>query len=374
MKTKVLALMFAIVMLLTCIAGCSSGETAVQAPVASDTAAAPAVAATDQKPSTDSDLGAPQTFKFALPVAATNPYALASADFARFVEEKSGGNMKVEMFYDGALGGDPEVLDALQMDSINFGLMGPASFQTLSPMFNFLDLPCLFETTDAAYEFQNGEAVQSLLSSEDLLASGIRGLGFFENGFYLFSSNKAPITKLDDLKNKKIRSMTAPLAIKSWECLQVQPVTMPWGELFVALQNGTVEGQETTVGSFYTSLFYEVQKYITQSNRIFHVMTFLVSETTWERLTPAQQNIIMESIAESAKIHKERMKTYNQETIADMVNNHGVVYTESLEEGEFEKMKELSVPVYEAVEAFNPALYAELIAAVNAANEKYPAK
>lgn len=350
---KLFALLLALAMVLACV-GCAE-----KAPAATSEA---------------SDLGDPVTFKFALTVAESHPYSVASKNFAKIVEEKSGGNMKVDMYYDGSLGGDAELLDAMQMNSVTFALMGPAGVQALSPMYNFFDLPGLFETTDAAYEFQASDAVKELLAEEQLVASGIRGLGFYENGWYLFSNNDAEITTVADLNNMKMRSMTSDLAIKSWECLNVQPVTMPFGELFVSLQNGTVDGQETTVGSFYSSQFYEVQKYLTQSNRIFHVMTFLMSNTAWEALTEAQQAIIMEAVAESTLGHKENMVTYNQESIDDMVKNHGVVYTESLADGEFEKMKELSAPIYEAVKAIDPDMYEDLIAAADAANAKFPAK
>ena len=107
---------------------------------------------------------------------------------------------------------------------------------------------------------------------------------------------------------------------------------MAFSELFVSLQNGTVDGQETTVGSFYSSQFYEVQKYLTQSNRIFHVMTFLMSQQAWDALTEAQQNILMEAVNESSLNHKEYMQKYNEDSINDMIQNYGVTYTDSLAE------------------------------------------
>lgn len=381
MKRDLTALFIASAMAVTLI-GCGSGEStattqaesAQTSQTSSSTAASGENASGSGETVSAEDLGEPQTFKFALTVAATHPYSIAAQEFSKTIEEKSGGNMKVELYYDGSLGGDDQLLDSMQMNGVTFALMGPAGVQTLCPMYNFFDLPCLFETTDAAYEFQNSDAVKSLLQNDQLISNGVRGLGFYENGWYLISNNKEPITKIEQLSGMKMRSMTSDMAIKSWEALGVQPVTMPFSELFVALQNGTVDGQETTVGSFYSSQFYEVQKYLTQSNRIFHVMTFLMSEQAWEGLSEAQQQIIMDAVATSSQSHKEYMVDYNQNSIDDMVNNHGVTYTESLDDGEWEKMKEASSSIYDYVKDIDSAQYEELMKATEEANKAYPAK
>lgn len=354
---KILATLLAVVLVLS-LAACGDQATNSDAEIPSGNTECP---------------GTPQTFKFGLTVASTHPYSIAAQEFAGIVEEKSNGNMKVQLYYDSSLGGDSELMDAMQMNGVTFALMGPAGVQTLSPMYNFFDLPCLFETSEAAYEFQNSEAVKDLLQDENLTSNGVRGLGFYENGWYLISNNKKPITTVDQLANLKMRSMTSDMAIKAWEALKVQPVTMPFGELFVSLQNGTVDGQETTVGSFYSSQFYEVQKYITQSNRVFHVMTFLMSEQAWDGLTDAQREIIMEAVAASAQSHKNYMVTYNQDAIDDMVENHGVTYTESLAAGEWEKMKEMSSFIYDLVKAIDADRYEALMQAADEANAAYPA-
>ncbi len=319
--------------------------------------------------SSGNQLGAPQSFKFGLTVSNTHPYAIASQNFAKLVEEKSGGNMKVDLFYDSSLGDDAALLEALQMNGVTFALMGPAGVQSLNPMYNFFDLPGLFESRDAAYAFQDSPKVQELLTS--LSNKGIIGLGFYENGFYAMTNNVRPITKIDDIKGMKMRSMTSDMAIKAWECLNAQPVPISFGELFLALQQGVVEGEETTIGSIYTSKFYEVQKYLTTSNRVFHVMTFLMSNTAWEALTEAQQKILMEAVAESKVGHKDFMTTYNANALEDMKNNRGVQIDE-LEDGEFEKMKQASQPIYDMVKNYNPDLYETLMSEADAANAAFP--
>ena len=210
-----------------------------------------------------------------------------------------------------------------------------------------------------------------LMSS--LSTNGIRGLGFYENGYYSISNNGKEITTVDGLNNLKLRSMTSDMAIKSWECLKVQPVAMPFGELFMAMQTGTVDGQETTIGSFYTSKFYEVQKYLTMANRIYHTMTFLMSDTAWNNLTEAQQNILLDAVNESKLAHKDYMTTYNEDAIKDMVDNHGLVVSE-LADGEFEKMREMSQSVYELVRGYDEDMYDKLIAAAEEANAAFPAE
>ena len=304
-------------------------------------------------------------------MANTHPYSVAAQNFAKLVEEKSGGNMKVDLFYDGALGDDAALIESMQMNAVTFALVGPAGIAPMCPIYGFFDLPCLFQTRDAAYAFQESDAVWELMSS--LSTNGIRGLGFYENGYYSISNNGKEITTVDGLNNLKLRSMTSDMAIKSWECLKVQPVAMPFGELFMAMQTGTVDGQETTIGSFYTSKFYEVQKYLTMANRIYHTMTFLMSDTAWNNLTEAQQNILLDAVNESKLAHKDYMTTYNEDAIKDMVDNHGLVVSE-LADGEFEKMREMSQSVYELVRGYDEDMYDKLIAAAEEANAAFPAE
>lgn len=217
MKKKMLCVLLASVMAVGTLAGCGGGNSSSTTAAASGTtaAASESQASGGQSDTASGDLGDPQTFKFALTVASTHPYSIAAQDFAKIVEEKSGGNMKVELYYDGSLGGDNELMDAMQMNGVTFALMGPAGVQTLCPMYNFFDLPCLFETTDAAYAFQDSEAVSSLLQADELINNGVRGLGFYENGWYLISNNKSEITTIDQLSGMKMRSMTSDMAIKS---------------------------------------------------------------------------------------------------------------------------------------------------------------
>lgn len=355
MKRRLLSICIGIAMVIGMLVGC--GATA--APTSSNGTM-----------TADNELGIPQTFKFGLTVANTHPYAIAAQNFAKLVEEKSGGNMKVDLYYDSSLGDDAALLESLQMNGVTFALMGPAGVQALDPMYNFFDLPCLFSSRDAAYAFQDSEAVQKLLTG--LSGSGIIGLGFYENGFYAITNNIKPITKVDDIEGMKMRSMTSDMAIKAWECLKAQPVPISFGELFLALQQGVVNGEETTIGSIYTSKFYEVQKYLTPANRVFHVMTFLMSNTAWEGLSEAQQKILMEAVAESKAGHKDYMTTYNASALKDMQDNHGVQISQ-LDEGEFEKMKENSQAIYDMVRNYDPDMYNALMAEADAANAAHPA-
>lgn len=241
-------------------------------------------------------LGDPQSFKFGLTVANTHPYSVAAQNFAKLVEEKSGGNMKVDLFYDGALGDDAALIESMQMNAVTFALVGPAGIAPMCPIYGFFDLPCLFQTRDAAYAFQESDAVWELMSS--LSTNGIRGLGFYENGYYSISNNGKEITTVDGLNNLKLRSMTSDMAIKSWECLKVQPVAMPFGELFMAMQTGTVDGQETTIGSFYTSKFYEVQKYLTNSNHVPQCNVIFMGKSTFDSLPAPYQEIVSQAFTE----------------------------------------------------------------------------
>ncbi|WP_434310455.1 TRAP transporter substrate-binding protein [Hominifimenecus sp. rT4P-3] len=370
MKKRLVGLTMAAILLVSSIAGCGQGETKESQTAGNETKAETS-AETQANASTEGnsggeELGEPVELVFALTVANTHPYAIAAQNFASIVEEKSGGNMKVKLYYDGALGGDEELLNGMQMGNVTFAMVGAGSVAAIEPIFEFFDLPCLFKTREEAYAFQDTEAVKEMM--DGLAQYGYRGLGFYENGFYCISNKTQPIHKLEDMKNMKFRCMDgSDVAILGWELLDVQPVPMAFGELFMAMQQGVVEGQETTIGSFYSSRFYEVQKYLTMSNRLFHVMTFLMSENTWQGLTDGQKAIIQEATEASMEAHKEYMVTFNEDAVKDMVDNYGLEVVDTLDEGEWEKMKEQLAPVYAATEERNPEVYAKLMAAAEEA-------
>jgi tripartite ATP-independent transporter DctP family solute receptor len=368
MRKQWVGLVLSAVLLLSCFSGCGGGgkETAAAGETAAATGNSQAVTQAGEADSSagnaGEDLGEPVEFVFALTVANTHPYAVAAQNFASLVEEKSGGNMKVKLYYDGALGGDEELLNGMKMGNVTFAMVGAGSVATIEPIFEFFDLPCLFQTREEAYAFQESGAVKEMM--EGLSQYGYRGLGFYENGFYCISNKNQPIHKVEDMKNMKFRCMDgSDVAILGWELLNVQPVPMAFGELFLAMQQGVVEGQETTIGSFYSSRFYEVQKYLTMSNRLFHVMTFLMSEETWQGLSDGQKAILQEATEISMQDHKDYMVTFNDDAVKDMVENYGLEVVESLDEGEWEKMKELLAPVYQATEERNPDVYARLMEA-----------
>ena len=110
-------------------------------------------------------LGTPQTFKFGLTVASTHPYSIAAQNFAELVEEKSGGNMTLDLYYDSSLGDDAALMESMQMNAVTFALVGPAGIAPMCPIYEFFDLPCLFATRDAAYAFQESEPVLELMDS-----------------------------------------------------------------------------------------------------------------------------------------------------------------------------------------------------------------
>lgn len=351
---KLWTLLLSLVLLLSC---CACG---------------PAPSQTEQ-PAPAPEAAEPVILKFGLTVAANQPYAVSMQQFADRVAELSEDRLQVEMFFDGSLGGDRELYESLQVNAVQLTAIGPASICNLIPEYALFDLPCVFETVDAAHGVQDGAAGQALLQAAEDSGVGLKALAYYDNGWYQISNNHAPLTRVEQLQGVDIRSMQSSLQMHSWECLGANPTVIAWNELYMSLQQGLVTAQETTVGSFYSAAFYDSQSYLTLSDRLFHVMVLFISEQCWDKLSPEQRDIISQAAAETAAAHRD----FNQQQTAAMLDllreEHGV-QVDLLEEGQWQLMRELSQPVYEETRQYiaNDSLYQLFLDAAAEANGDFP--
>ncbi|MDR3230723.1 MAG: TRAP transporter substrate-binding protein, partial [Synergistaceae bacterium] len=196
--------------------------------------------------------------------------------FKPWVEEKSGGRIKVEVYCNSVLGGDRQMYESLQVNTLeaNFGPLSVlANFE---PNFSIVDAPFLFKNKETAYAALDG-AFGALLA-ENLPKSGMRVLGYGENAFRNISNNVRPVKTLEDMKGLKIRVMEAPVYINTMKALGANGTPMAFNELYTALQQGTVDGQDNGVVLTYTSKVYEVLKYYTFTEHCYAANAYVFSE------------------------------------------------------------------------------------------------
>ncbi len=218
---------------------------------------------------------------------------IAARDFfKKYVEENSNGQIVIELYPNGVLGGDRQVIESVQLGTVHMTIPAAAVIAGFVPKFQVLDFPYLFKDKASAYKALDGELGAKLNSM--LLPLGIRNLAFAENGFRHFTNNKKPILSPEDMAGLKIRTMENPVHLASFKALGGNPTPMNFGELYTALQQNTVDAMECPIPLIYTSKFYEVQKYCTLTGHFYAATAVLINDKFFQGLTPELQKVIQD--------------------------------------------------------------------------------
>lgn len=267
--------------------------------------------------------------------------------FGEIVESKTNGSIKVEVYPDGQLGGDRVVFEGLKMNTIQGTTMSSGPIAGFAERFTALDLPYLFKDEETAYKVLDGDIGKELL--KDLDSQGVIGLNYWENGFRHLTNNKKEVKSVDDIHGLKIRTLENELHIDLWKELGANPTPMAFTELFTALEQNVVDGQENPVGNVTTGNFFEVQQYITKTNHIYNASVFMISKKFWDTLTEEEKKAVTEA-AEEAKTYQRDLNQQESTEAFDILEEKGMTITE-LSEEEQEKFVEKVQPIYEKYSA-----------------------
>ncbi len=232
-----------------------------------------------------------QTYQFRLGhvLPATHPYGVVMEQFAKAVEKDSGGRIKIQVVHAGALGGDREMGEQIRLGALEMGLIH-TTVLGLDRRLEIEELPFAWARREQAYAALDGELGAKLL---DILAGkGIKGLAWYENGYRHLTNNARPIRKPEDLKGLKIRMAELKMRIDTFKLLGANPIPMAFPELFTALQQGTVDGQENPLAIINSAKFYEVQKYLSLSGHIWGSVLLMINKGIWEKLPADLQQVL----------------------------------------------------------------------------------
>ncbi|MCL2399425.1 MAG: TRAP transporter substrate-binding protein [Defluviitaleaceae bacterium] len=218
---------------------------------------------------------------------------LFSNKFARLIYEISGGAMVVDVFHNSQLGGDAEIFTNVGVGQIDF-IIGTTAPQvpTISTLAIF-DLPNVFPTAQIARQIFEDPAFMDLIRAE-YQAAGYKLLGFADQYYRVMSSN-VRIETISDFNGVRIRTMENPFHLAYWSALGASPAPMAFAEVFIALQQGTIDAQENPHEVIVANSFYSVQNYIIHTNHLFHVIGLITNNANFNNLSPAQQSVIIEA-------------------------------------------------------------------------------
>lgn len=276
----------------------------------------------------------------------THPSTPALRDFKKYVEEKSNGQIQVTLHINSVLGGDRQMIEAMQLGTLEGAIVGTSILATFEPKFYIFEFPFLFNNHQAAIKFLDGTGGESI--NKAMQKQDVRIIGYGVNGFRHVANNRNPIHKPEDLKGLKIRTMENPIHIATFKLLGANPTPMNFGELYTALSQKTVDAMEMPINLTFTSKFYEVQKYYSLTGHLYAVAPLCTSEIFFRTLPDNLKQIALEG----GKIYteKERQGTIDEEnSMLKILREKGMAINE-LSETEKNVFKKTTEPIYKQFE------------------------
>lgn len=271
-----------------------------------------------------------------------SPFQKSAEEFKEVVEEKSDGRIKVEIYPAEQVGAGREVLEALQLGSVEMINMPVAFFAGFDIKYSLVDMPFLFPNEDVLFEALEGDIGKQLLDLS--LENDMKGISFYAEGWRQMTNNK-PIRTPEDLKGVKVRAMNAPIILEQYKTWGANPVTLDYSEVYNALQQGVVEGQENPLLSINDKKFYEVQDYLILSDHNYLSYALYANNTWFESLPEDLQEIVYNAGVDVAKEHRVRMDEANESYLKSIKESGIEVIT--LTDQEREDFRKASEPVYE---------------------------
>jgi C4-dicarboxylate-binding protein DctP len=233
--------------------------------------------------------------KFSHVVAEHTPKGQGAEMFKKLVEERLPGKVRVEVYPNSQLFGDAKEMEALELGDVQLIAPSLSKFDRYTHKLQIFDLPFLFDDMAAVDRFQNSKPGQELLTH--IRDDGYLGLAYWHNGLKQLSANK-PLRKPEDARGLKFRIQASDVLLAQFEAIGANPQKMAFAEVYQALQVGTVDGQENTWSNIYSQKFFEVQKYITESNHGLLDYMLVTNTDFWEDLPDDVRGELEKIVAE----------------------------------------------------------------------------
>jgi tripartite ATP-independent transporter DctP family solute receptor len=211
-----------------------------------------------------------------------------AAAIAKEIAARTGGRLKVEEYPNSALGGEVEMVKAMQAGTIDMGFITGAPLPNFVPEVGAVNIPFLFTNAAHAQKALDGAIGQELLAKFE--AKDLVALAWGENGMRHLTNSKRPIASPEDLKGLKLRLPQSPAMLAGFKTLGADAAALPFPELYAALETGKFDGQENPIATIASAKFPKVQKYLTLSGHVYDPAVFLISKDSWEDLSPADRD------------------------------------------------------------------------------------
>jgi tripartite ATP-independent transporter DctP family solute receptor len=262
-----------------------------------------------------------------------NPRHEAAVKFAEVLKAKSGGRIEVQVAPSAQLGDDAAMLTALRTGALDMSANSQGAVANAIPEYAAFGMPFLFSTAGQAFKVLDGPLGKEL--SDKSAEKGLIVLGYWDNGIRHMTNSKRPITKVEDMKGLKMRTPPDTVLVDIMQSLGAEAQQIKFAELYVALQQGVVDGQENPLMNIHASKLYEVQKHLALTSHQFQMTPFLMSKRSWDKLSEADRKAVTEAAAEATALQRKLSQESDDKLLADL-KSKGVQVT-TVDKAAFEK-------------------------------------
>ena len=273
------------------------------------------------------------TMKMNISIGQNSHYGVAIDAFAREIEKRTAGRYKVQNFYSGALGAERESIEALQVGTLDLTMTSTGPVPNFVPEVAILDIPFLFKDYAQARATLDGPVGQEMLTK--FQSKGLVALAWGENGFRHMTNNKRAVNSPDDLKGLKMRTMENPVHMQAYKAFGIIPTPMAFTEVFTALQQGTVDGQENPVSVITAAKFEQVQKFMTVTGHVYSPALILMSKAQFDKLSAADKTAFTDAAKEAVKVNRARIDEDERKGVADL-RSKGMTIVENVDKSKFQ--------------------------------------
>ncbi len=263
-----------------------------------------------------SGVQAQTVLKIGYATSATSHYGVGSTVFCDEIEKGTQGRYKCQQFPNSALGGEREQIEAVQLGTQDLVNTSTGPLGNFVPEVRIVDIPFLFRDYDHARKVMDGPIGQDL--SKKMEAKGLINLAWTENGFRHMTNSKRAINQANDANGLKMRTMENKVHMDGYKTFGILPTPMPFPELFTALQQGTVDGQENPIPVILSSKFSQVQKHLSLTGHVYSPAALILSPAVWNKLSAADKQVFLEAGKKAAAAQRKKVNDDESTGIAQL--------------------------------------------------------
>ncbi|MGJ9383129.1 TRAP transporter substrate-binding protein DctP [Salipaludibacillus sp. CF4.18] len=246
----------------------------------------------------------------------SHSYHLGLLEYAEAVDEETNGQVQIEIYSGGQIGGEREMVEQVTLGSLDMVLSTSGPVGNFIENFAVIEMPFIYRDLDHAYSVLDGEIGQDLLS--ELSEINVKGLSFFEKGYSHFSNDSHDINSPDDMVGLKMRTMENEVYIDMYEALGADPVPIAWPEVYTSVQQGIVNGVDNTIGALESTNIYEIQESISLAGLYYSSAVLMINQNVFEGLSNDHQEALVKAGNDVTPIQREINQGLEEEQLATM--------------------------------------------------------